>query len=305
MDKKYRVSKKLNKLKAVTRSMIESGNISQRLKYRMEFLRRNDDFKKLNDTFRKMMERIPRNALGFYSKEERSKKELGKLLELSRSLPIDDSIVDSDLKLEETVASSEMSSIEVAFCNRRYEEPKMAGTKYLQYQEPALFLEFAKRNRQSREDLKEERKCKATKALIEFGRPDPPIASLDAVNLEDRTITIKIHLDRKKDDILKDFKLLLHFLHWEAEYLEMDLGSPKKPQWDVYDKYLQAWDLKKANPKMEWSEIAERVIPEEAYPNPNKRGKKKILVQQSSIDKVRYYWREANRMINKEGWKQI
>jgi 5-bromo-4-chloroindolyl phosphate hydrolysis protein len=78
-----------------------------------------------------------------------------------------------------------------------------------------------------------------------------------------------------------------------------------KPRWDIYQKYIQVYDLKKANPKIEWSEISKVVIPEEVYENPNKRAKKKTLVSQSTIDKVRYYWREANKMINEGGWRQI
>ena len=128
--------------------------------------------------------------------------------------------------------------------------------------------------------------------------------TLDAVNKEDSTIMLKIHLDRKKEDIRNDFSLLLDIIEFEAKLLDVDLKSSKRPQWDIYDKYIEVYDLKKANPKIEWSEIAKKVIPEATYDNPNKRGKKNKLVYQWAIDKVRHYWREANKMVQ-GGWSQI
>jgi hypothetical protein len=83
--------------------------------------------------------------------------------------------------------------------------------------------------------------------------------------------------------------------------------KPFKPRWDVYDKYVQVYDLKKANPNMEWSEIAKIVIPEEVEKHgaPHRKTRKTELPSKTTIDKIRHYWREANKMINKEGWKKI
>jgi len=83
--------------------------------------------------------------------------------------------------------------------------------------------------------------------------------------------------------------------------------KPFKPRWDVYDKYIQVYDLKKANPNMEWSEIAKIVIPQEVenHRAPFRKTRKTELPPKTTVDKVRHYWREANKMIDKGGWKKI
>jgi hypothetical protein len=87
-------------------------------------------------------------------------------------------------------------------------------------------------------------------------------STIHGVNKGEKTVIVKVHLDRKKEDIVKDVKFLLDLLNKEAKSYKVDLKA-KRPQWDVYDKYLQVFDLKKTNPNMEWSEIAKIVIPEE------------------------------------------
>jgi hypothetical protein len=77
---------------------------------------------------------------------------------------------------------------------------------------------------------------------------------------------------------------------------------------DVYEKYLQVYDLKDANPQMEWSEIAKLVFPAEVIKEhnaPHRKTRKKELASNSSVSKVFRYWKEADKMINKEGWRQI
>lgn len=138
-------------------------------------------------------------------------------------------------------------------------------------------------------------------------RFNSPSLAIDAVNLDGNTIAIEIYLDRKKEDILRDVGFLLDVLHREAEYFHVDLGRPKKPQWDVYDKYLQVYDLRKANPKMSWADIAIEVFPEETIKNTayKRKPKRDLIPQQSATDKVKHYWKEANKMINEGGWKKI
>lgn len=129
---------------------------------------------------------------------------------------------------------------------------------------------------------------------------------IHAVDKGEKTIIIKIHLDRKKEDIIKDVRFLLGLLDKQAKKYKVDLKA-KRPQWDVYKKYLQVYDLKKVDPKMTWSDIAIKVFPDEIYKNPahKRKPRKAILPQPSAVDKVKYYWREANKMINEGGWKQI
>lgn len=84
--------------------------------------------------------------------------------------------------------------------------------------------------------------------------------------------------------------------------------KPLRPQWDVYGKYLQVYDLRMQYPEMEWSEIAKRIFPDEVEKDRkpvHRKIRKTELPFKTAIDKVRHYWREADRMINKEGWKQI
>jgi hypothetical protein len=129
---------------------------------------------------------------------------------------------------------------------------------------------------------------------------------IHSVDKQEKTVIVKVHLDRKKEDIIKDVKFLLDLLYKEAKSYKVDLKA-KKPQWDVYDKYIQVYDLKKADPNMEWSDIAKKVIPEEVnkHEAPHRKTRKTELPSKTAIDKVRYYWREADRMIDKKGWMKI
>lgn len=132
-------------------------------------------------------------------------------------------------------------------------------------------------------------------------------SNFHAVDKEEKTIIIKIHLDRKKEDIIKDIKFLLDRLNKEAKRYKVDFKA-KKPQWDVYEKYFQVYDLKETNPKMEWSEIAKIVFPSEIireHNAPHRKTRKKELASNSSVSKVFHYLKEANKMINKGGWRQI
>jgi len=79
----------------------------------------------------------------------------------------------------------------------------------------------------------------------------------------------------------------------------------RRPGDDEFQKCMKVYDLKEESPKMSWADIAEEVIVGCTYENPNKRGKKKVLVYQWAIDKVRDYYKVADNLINKEGWRQL
>lgn len=123
-----------------------------------------------------------------------------------------------------------------------------------------------------------------------------PILSIDAVDKENKTVIIKIHLDRKKKEILGDIGLFLDILKREAKDYNIDLKRPK-PHWDIYDKFLEVHDLRREDKKKwSWSKIAERMFPEDC--------KGKNIFSRSAIDKVRHYDRQAKKMIS-GGWRQI
>jgi len=102
---------------------------------------------------------------------------------------------------------------------------------YLHYENNKQFLDIAMKKRES------ERRN--------------PLLAVDAVNDEDKTIGVMIHLDRNKDDILKDLSYLLNLLEEEAGLLGMEIHRPKKRPtkdsvsiYEKYDLYLRIWDLK-------------------------------------------------------------
>jgi preprotein translocase subunit Sss1 len=113
-----------------------------------------------------------------------------------------------------------------------------------------------------------------------------PICDLDK---DEKTIVIKIHLDRKNEDIFKEVKYLIKFLKQEAEVAHIDLKE-KRPRWDEYDKYLDVYDLRE-KAKKSWRKIARELFPEDKS-------------KDEGISKVRHYYKQAEKMIN-GGWHQI
>ncbi len=79
-----------------------------------------------------------------------------------------------------------------------------------------------------------------------------------AVDREEKTIVIKIHLDRKREDIIKGVEYLLTFLKKEGKSADIDFKRPK-PHWDEFDKYLKVYDLRKEGKS--WKKIATQVFP--------------------------------------------
>jgi hypothetical protein len=120
--------------------------------------------------------------------------------------------------------------------------------------------------------------------------------ALDGVDEKDRTILLKIRLDRNKEDLQEDLKYLLDLLEWEAKELHADFSSPDpfRPQWDVYDKCIDAWEFRKQGKT--YPEIAKLILPKYfagANANP-----------ENAINLVKHYKRKAEKMIN-GGWRRI
>jgi hypothetical protein len=110
-----------------------------------------------------------------------------------------------------------------------------------------------------------------------------------------------------KNQVIQRFQTHLDML-LEAQKRVFKRKSATSHHWDVYEKYLEVYDLKKNNDKkISWPEIALKVFPQEVSKTTAHRRKPKydMLPLPTAVDKVRYYWKEANRMINKGGWREI
>jgi hypothetical protein len=117
---------------------------------------------------------------------------------------------------------------------------------------------------------------------------------LNAVDKKEKTILVRIHLERKKENILWDIGLLVGSITKEAKYRKFPLQRPK-PHWDEYQKYLDVWDLR-VKKGMKFPAIAKKVLPkyfEGKKPEP-----------EAAINLVKHYFRQAKAMINGR-WKQI
>ena len=110
-------------------------------------------------------------------------------------------------------------------------------------------------------------------------------AILNAINKKEKTITVKIHLDRQEDAIIQDMKYLLDLIKLQTKMNNLDL-SPLKPRWDIYDEYLKVWNLHKEGKT--WKQIARQIFP-------------KDVNLDSAVSKVRSYKRKAERMIEEMG----
>lgn len=130
--------------------------------------------------------------------------------------------------------------------------------------------------------------------------------SIDAVDKEQNTITVKIKLDRQVNQIHEDIDLLLDLLKREAKEQKIKPWHHKSPQFDIYERMIRVHDLKKENPKMHWSEIAKIVFPDEVYsPSAYKRKpRQEKIATASAINKVMRDAKEAKKMIE-GGWRQI
>lgn len=135
--------------------------------------------------------------------------------------------------------------------------------------------------------------------------PEPGL--IRALNRNKPSITIEIKLDRKKEDIHKDIDLLLAMLEVEAKRQKIKLWHRKRPRFDIFKKMLQVYDMRKESPKMTYSDIAKHIFPDEVYqPTAHKRkARQERIATPNAINKVMHYAKEATKMIDKGGWRQI
>lgn len=241
--------------------------IAQAAKYRIEFFKRSEEFQKLKEG---------ELAKSYENLQESSRKIGDRPGEIKLPLlPLEEFLISTSKAVEAIPA------VEIVFSKGQ----KIIESKFLDYSELFNLLHstkiFGKRWRQEN-DL-----------------------TLDAVK-KDETILIKVHLDRQINNIIGDIKYLFDLIRWERKVEGKDSKSAKRPHWDVYDKYIEVYDLKKNNPQMSWSDIAIKIFPEETHKNlAHTKPRKSLKPHPSAVDKVRHYWREANKMINQGGWKQI
>jgi len=142
------------------------------------------------------------------------------------------------------------------------------------------------------EEIAKWRRKEHIKQLLKTGNT----LALDGVDEKERTVLVKIRLDRNKEDLQEDLKYLLDLLEWEAKELHAYLSTsePFKPQWDVYDKCIDAWEFRKQGKT--YPEIAKLILPKYfagANANP-----------ENAINLVKHYKRKAEKMIN-GGWRRI
>lgn len=291
--------------------------VEKRLHYRSEFLRRNDEFLKLKEKveelvddylsgkkkrFREGQITLAQSALDFFLQDLKKAVNVpGIVLRYCRrkglkSQELKKKIIDH---ITEYLVEQDQTAVEIVFNNGAV----ILKSLFLDYEEINIFDNAQKFDNKSLDDWKNERMSNHS------NKPYPGkenSLTVDAVNKEDNTILLKIHLDRKKEDLSHNFDFLLDLIEYEAELLDINLASSKRPQWDIYDKYLKVYDLKKADQKMTWSRTAKIVFPNEVYaPTAHKRKpRQEKIAAASAINKVMRDNKEAKKMI-KGGWRQI
>jgi hypothetical protein len=69
------------------------------------------------------------------------------------------------------------------------------------------------------------------------------VISMNAVDKEEKSIIIKIHLDRERERIIEDVQILLDILDKEAEYYKYDFNRLQKVHLDTHEEDLQVYHL--------------------------------------------------------------
>ena len=143
-----------------------------------------------------------------------------------------------------------------------------------------------------------------------------PEIFIDAVNRERNSIIIEISLERDKEDIQRDVDLLLDVLEKEAEMFGYDdgRGHRRKPKqsdatYDRYDLLLNVWQAVEREKKT-IREVAQEMSPDmfksdhtaEAADNEEPVSETE---RESAVQRVEEYYREAEKMINEGGWRDI
>jgi hypothetical protein len=125
--------------------------------------------------------------------------------------------------------------------------------------------------------------------------------TIDAVDWSTKTIPLIIKLDQKKESILRDIEYLLDLIYKEAKAPKIDLKRPK-PHWDEFEKYLKVYDYRRdKSQQWSWVKIAREMFPKETHTD--YRGK--VIPHPSAIDKVRNYYRQAQKMVEEGEWMKI
>lgn len=274
--------------------------LNRRIFYKAEFLRRNKKFQEFKEEYESFM------SEGKYAEIMGSIEE--KLPEFA-SIPINFllELFEFDLKFPERPVSADIiesydfPAIEVLLYDKNNKN-RIIWNHYDFYKEGnADFFNNAVKEQYIMHEIKSVRE----EEVVFSPEMKFPVLSIDAVNREDKTVMVKVHLDRSREDIRRDLDFLLNLLDNEAKHYKVDFKKVK-PQWDIYDKYIQVYDLKKNNSKMTWLEIAKEVFPDQVYKDISPHRKlPRELVSPLLKDTVRKYWKVANEMINKEGWKRI
>jgi hypothetical protein len=110
----------------------------------------------------------------------------------------------------------------------------------------------------------------------------------EAMNKKDKTVTIKIHLDRQEVEIIQDVKFLLNRIKRVGKLKVVDL-SPLKHHQDAFNRCFKVHDLKQSGKK--WREIAKIICGDNVSPD-------------SAKGIVRSLYKKAEQMI-KEGGRRI
>lgn len=263
---------------------------SRRVKYRWEFLSRNEEFHDYREKTKSTGFTGP-NPIEqelFYMRIFRP------WIEMTTDAE-SDSEKELRLKIREVVSG--IPSIEVIH-NSEKEEPVSVRLNYLEMDENYVNLI---------NNLKKEH----PKHFKNYGRF---LLSINALNKEGDTITIKIHLDRQTGEIMADVGSLLTILEKEAKIIGLDLGKHKNrpPQkigskkmtiWDTYDLYLLVWDSIETD-GMEPKDVAKLIFPKDFVDPETLNENDPDQNVDSAIKKVIHYYHKAQEMID-GGWEKI
>jgi hypothetical protein len=144
------------------------------------------------------------------------------------------------------------------------------------------------------------------------------VATIHCVDPEDKTIIVKISLDREKGDIIKDINSLLDLLKKEGKTNGLDLMSTKRRKtkeadsvFEKYDTYLEVWDM--VNEKVKEGKPLRDIFRETAKEMFQKDFQEPDTLNEDDPDqrpesarkKVEHYYWEAYELIKEGGWRRI
>lgn len=121
-------------------------------------------------------------------------------------------------------------------------------------------------------------------------------------------LTVDVNPMFKKSDVrrslLKEFDKAYDTLIRVRETLERRKPKHNRPRYNEINTYLRVYDLKL---NMSWPDIAMTIFPEQTTKNTAyaRRIKKTERPFPSAIENVKYYWKQANDLINKGGWRRL